>query len=242
MEDYVFDVINTLINLKNLAPSIQALVFGIEWFIKYYSLGREYCAIEYDKKDIFPDLVTMELNKVQAKESLSRFKKELDETLHNEYELNENLKLALDIYSKHAQNNKKSQFLDLVTILEILKEDIPVSNDSLNTINDIKKFMKSIRKNFENGSDEYEEFNGYFNDLSHWKYKSINNSLQIFANKHKNEFNEYEDINIKLKRAYDIRSNITHNGLIEDDFEEYYNFLRRFVGKLLKIMIDETKK
>lgn len=33
VEDYVFDVINTLIALKNLVPSIQSLVFGIEWLI-----------------------------------------------------------------------------------------------------------------------------------------------------------------------------------------------------------------
>lgn len=33
IEDYIFEVINTLIGLKDLAPSIQALVFGIEWLI-----------------------------------------------------------------------------------------------------------------------------------------------------------------------------------------------------------------
>jgi hypothetical protein len=33
IEDYIFDVVNTLIGLKDLAPSIQALVFGIEWLI-----------------------------------------------------------------------------------------------------------------------------------------------------------------------------------------------------------------
>lgn len=33
IEDYIFEVINTLIGLKDLASSIQALVFGIEWLI-----------------------------------------------------------------------------------------------------------------------------------------------------------------------------------------------------------------
>ena len=33
IEDYIFEVINTLIGLKDLAPSIQALIFGIEWLI-----------------------------------------------------------------------------------------------------------------------------------------------------------------------------------------------------------------
>ena len=42
VEDYVFDVINTLINLKNLAPSIQALVFGIEWLIVDKFVDNEY--------------------------------------------------------------------------------------------------------------------------------------------------------------------------------------------------------
>lgn len=33
IEDYIFDVVNTLIGLKDLTSSIQALVFGIEWLI-----------------------------------------------------------------------------------------------------------------------------------------------------------------------------------------------------------------
>ena len=33
VEDYVEYVVNTLIDLKGLAPSIKALVYGIEWLI-----------------------------------------------------------------------------------------------------------------------------------------------------------------------------------------------------------------
>lgn len=220
---------------------ITDFIDNFEFFVKYYTLGREYCAIEYDRKNIFPDFITLELKEVQVKETLSRFEKELGEILNNKYELTEDLNLALDLYSKHAQFNKKSQFLDLITILEILKPEYPVSDKSLESIGEIKKFIKSLRKNFENGSGEFNEFDRYFNDLSYWKTKSINSSLQQFANEHQEDFKDFEDIDKKLKRAYDIRSNITHNGALEDDFEKYYQFLRNFVAKLLKIMIDETK-
>lgn len=51
VEDYVFDVINTLISLKNLAPSIQALVFGIEWLIVDKFVDDE------DTRNILQDLL-----------------------------------------------------------------------------------------------------------------------------------------------------------------------------------------
>lgn len=220
---------------------ITEFIDNFEFFVKYYTLGREYCAIEYDRKNIFPHSITLELKEVQVKETLSRFEKELNETLNSKYELTEDLILALDLYSKHAQFSEKSQFLDLITILEILKPKYSVSDKSLELIAQIKKFIKSIRNNFENGSEEFKEFDRYFNDLSFWENKSINSSLQLFANEHQEDFKNFKDIDNKLKRAYDIRSNIIHNGNIDDDFDEYYNFLRRFVGKLLKITIDETK-
>lgn len=77
--------------------------------------------------------------------------------------------------------------------------------------------------------------------MSYWKNKSIKSSLEIFANNHQEDFKDFEDIGDKLKRAYDIRSDITHGRSIEEDFDKYYNFLRRFVAKLIKIKIDETK-
>ena len=232
------------LNVSNFDDKSEICDFieNFEFFIKYYTLGWEYCAIEYDENEIYPKGISMELKEVQIKETSDRFEKELEKTLTGKYELTEDLKLALDIYSKHAQYNKKSQYLDLITILEILKPTYPVSDKSLKAIGEIKKDMKSIRKNFKNGSEEFKEFDRYFHDLKFWEDKSINSSLQKFANEHQEDFKEFKDIGNKLKRAYAIRSNITHNGFIDDDFEKYYNFLRKFVGKLLKIMIDESRR
>ena len=94
---------------------------------------------------------------------------------------------------------------------------------------------------YEKDSEEYKEFHRYFKSLEDCEKKSINASLQKFVNQHTEYFKEFESIDDKVKKAYKIRSVIIHSGRNDDEFEEYYNFLRRFVGKLLKKMIDEKK-
>lgn len=232
---------NLLISNFKDEQELLDFIEKFEFFIKYYTLGREYCAIDYDRNKIWSKGINIELVEMQVEETLDRFEEELEEILNNTYKLSDELELALDIFSKYSQYNKKSQFLDLITILEILKPEYNVSIELKETINIIKNKMKKIRDEFERDSEEYEEFNRFFTDMGYWKTKSINKSLQLLANNYQDEFKEFENIDVMIKEAYVIRSNIVHNGIIDEEFDEYYNFLRRFVGKLLKILIDEKK-
>ena len=154
----------------------------------------------------------------------------------------EKLILALEMYSQLSQFSQKRQFLDLITILEILKPSYEVSEKSKENIEDIKNHMKNLRKAFKRDSEEYKEFERYFTALHFWQEKSINKSLQLFVNEHQATFMEYENIDDKIKNAYSIRSNIVHNGIISEDFNEYYDFVKDYVGKLLEIMIDKKTK
>ncbi|WP_346661465.1 hypothetical protein [uncultured Methanobrevibacter sp.] len=104
---------------------------------------------------------------------------------------NEKLSLALEMYSRLSQFSRKTQFLDLITILEILKPKYEVSEESKQSLKLIKSQMKEIRKEFEKDSDEYNEFNRYFTEMGYWENKSINKSLQLFVNEHKEDFEEY---------------------------------------------------
>lgn len=181
---------------------------------------------------------------VQCILSENDFKDKIIKAFSLDYESindDEKLLLALEIYTEHSQFSRKRQFLDLITILEILKPEYNVSEKSLETIAKFKKEMKKLRKSFNKDSDEYGEFSRYFTDLGYWKTKSINKSLQQFVKEYQNEFKEYEDIDAKVKKAYDIRSNIVHKGIIDEEFDVYFEFLKNFVGKLLKIMIIEKK-
>lgn len=149
----------------------------------------------------------------------------------------EKLSLALEMYSRLSQFSRKTQFLDLITILEILKPKYEVSAKSKQSLKLIKSYIKEIRKEFEKDSEEYNEFNRYFTEMGFWENMSINKSLGLFVNEHREEFEEYENIDVKIKKAYGIRSDIVHNGIISDEFNESYDFVKDFVGKLLKIMI-----
>ena len=150
---------------------------------------------------------------------------------------NEKLSLALEIYLKHAQFSRKRQYLKLITILEILKPKYSVSNESNEIFKDFKKQLKKSRNVFEKDSEEYMEFDRYFSDIKRWESKSINKSLQKFVKEHQNEFKEYQNIDEKIKDAYNIRSIMVHEGGIDEEFDEYFSFLKGFVGKLLKVML-----
>lgn len=153
---------------------------------------------------------------------------------------NEKLLLSLEMYSRLSQFSRKMQFLDLITILEILKLKYPVLEESMNIIKEIKNELKTLRRNYSRDSEEYHEFDRYFTDISFWESKSINKSLQLFVKEHEPYFKEYNNIDLKIKKAYSIRSNIVHNGTIDEEFDKYHDFLKNFVCDFLKILIDKT--
>jgi len=191
---------------------------------------------------LVPNLSQFKSNPVPFYNILSKeeFINKIEESFSFDYgDINdEKFILALEIYMQHAQFSRKRQFLDLVTILEILKPKYPVSDKSIETIDKIKQNFKNLRDNFEKDSEEYAEFDRYFSNLNYWYNKSINKSLKQFAIEHQDEFNEFENIDAKLKKAYDIRSNIVHNGIIDEEFDIYLKFLKDFVRGLLETMLE----
>ncbi|WP_019264756.1 HEPN domain-containing protein [Methanobrevibacter smithii] len=152
--------------------------------------------------------------------------------------------LALEIYSKLSQYHFKAQFLDLITILEILKPKYQISNNSMKHLDMIKKHIKKLRDDAsEKNSEEYDELNRYLSSMNFWDEKSINKSLKIYVNENKVNFGDYENIETKLKDVYDIRSKLIHNGKISDEkeFYEKYQFLKDFVKELLLDRINGYK-
>lgn len=198
-----------------------------------------------DQTTLFPlvsDLVHFKSNPILIINQLSEDKliNSINKAFSKDYNRINNdgkLSLALEIYSSHSQFSRKRQFLDLITILEILKPEYSVSKDSEITIESIKTYIGNLRKDFAKSSEEYMEFDRYFGDIGYWHSKSINKSLQQFAKEYENDFSEFENIDAKVKKAYSIRSDMVHNGGIDDEFDDYHDFLKEFVGKLLKIMI-----
>ena len=87
----------------------------------------------------------------------------------------EKLIFALEMYSQLSQFSQKRQFLDLITILEILKPSYGVSEKSKETINDIKNHMKNLRKAFEKDSEEYKEFERYSHQFIFGKRNPLTN-------------------------------------------------------------------
>lgn len=66
--------------------------------------------MDFDKANLEPKFISINLMEVQPIETLERFKNELKEILNNEYKLDDEIKLSLDIFSKYSKYNKKVNF------------------------------------------------------------------------------------------------------------------------------------
>ena len=79
--------------------------------------------------------------------------------------------------------------------------------------------------------------------MNFWDEKSINKSLKLYVNENKDYFDDFNNIEKNLKKSYDIRSKLVHNGVIKDeiDFNKKYLFLKKFVNTLLISLIESYK-
>lgn len=61
-------------NFEN-ESEISDFIENFKFFIKYYSLGREYCAIDYDENEISPKGIRVELKEARITETSAVLKK-----------------------------------------------------------------------------------------------------------------------------------------------------------------------
>ena len=143
-----------------------------------------------DKTTIFPlipDIVstftslTVGLISLLKKEDLVENLNQTNKLKINDLINDKKLMLSLELYTKLPKYNDKTQFFDLITILEILKPKYDISDKTKEYLKDIKDFIKSIRdERCEKNSEEYKEMNRYLSNMKHWDEKSINKSLQLY--------------------------------------------------------------
>ena len=177
--------------------------------------------------------------------------KKLEDTIKKTDELDinhiiddEKLILALEFYLKISQYHFKAQFLDLVTILEILKPNYSISNKSIDNFEIIKDYIKKFRnEHTERDSEEYGDLDRCINSISNLNEKSISKAINLYVVENNAYFGDYKDIDRMLKNVYTIRSKLLHSGKIsnEKDFYDTYIFLKNFIKELLLNKINDYK-
>lgn len=197
-----------------------------------------------DRHDIFPSNTWIASSNCQLpcvdlslNNNLLKYLKEVNSLNINELFNDENLILALEIYAELSLNSNKTQFLNLVTILEILKPNYEISKKSKSYLCKIKKDIKELKeseKKSEGESEEYHELERFLSSMSHWKEKSISKSLQLYC-KNNEISGKYDNVETEIKAIYNIRSTLVHSGKIKDKnvFEEKFSFLKDVVKDIL---------
>ena len=202
-----------------------------------------------DRHDIFPSNAWIASSNCQLpgvdislNNNLLKYLKEVNSLNINKLFNDEKLILALEIYAELSLYSNKTQFLNLVTILEILKPNYEISEKSDSYLRKIKKYIKKLKeseKKSEGESEEYHELERFLSSMSHWNEKSISKSLQLYC-KNNERSGKYDNVETEIKAIYNIRSTLVHSGKIKDKnvFEDKFSFLKDVVKDILLDKID----
>ncbi len=156
------------------------------------------------------------------------------------------LKLAIELCSTFSfETSKNAQFISLITCLESLTPSMKITEFSKHYLKDLKEQLISQRNTFDNDSDEWNDLNNLLNRLGGLGRNSIGKSMQNYFSsivKRHPKLGSPEDIENKIKKAYDLRSKLLHDGLSDTPkVDEYLGFLREFVPQLLtELYIEEA--
>ena len=212
-------------------------------------------AYDADKTIIFPDhlkLTRWEMGQISVKQGLGidNFINKISQAVGFPYLENINkaprLKLAIELYGTFSfEASKSAQFISLITCLESLTPSMEITVFSKHYLNDAKEQLKNQRNSYDNESDEWNDLNNLFNRLSGLGRNSIGKSMKYYLSsvvKMHPKLGNPDDIENKIKKAYNLRSKLLHDGLSDtSNVDEYLSFLREFVPQLLtELYIDEA--
>ena len=249
-EIYLFyEDFKILISLLNLDSTI--------WSIKIKDLNKrtihQYVQTEYDVDNVAENQIIIKpssisiipgkIKPIQAKplqniiQDIKFYYSKWDQI---NFEKNKKLKTAVEFYTNSYFQDFEVRFLTYIIVLELLKPNIKRKGVGKECVDKIKSVVMDYKKDQrvivnEDLKKEVEEIES---SLNYFPYRSIGYSLQRLANESHVEIEEFEDINIMIRKSYKVRSKYVHNGEIINEFDECFNFLMKFIPVLIKSELD----
>lgn len=236
------------IDLLNLSPDL--------WGIKLKNLNQD-SIMEYVETNHFPENldevhsgqyeshINLRLDLKLGFIQLNAINKIIDEMSYNFNKLqkinwknNENLEVALDIYTNSYFQENISCFLSYTIILELLKPKIKREGKGLECVDKLMSIIEEYR-NFDdvkNNVNLRNEFNGLNNTINDLNDMSITFSIKQIPSRYNIEMEE--DMPKMLGKSYNVRSKFVHEGYIHKDFDKCFVFLRKFIPILLSNAIN----
>lgn len=156
----------------------------------------------------------------------------------------ERLKVAIEIFAAHRYDlSDRAQFTSLVTVLEALTPNVPVSEVAAGLATRTFEFLKSLHGELPQDSEEREELNRLLSRVANWKHATIGESLAQFVHtvvERHDHLGDSATIAARMKAVYRERSRLLHAGQTSDEFGSHHRFLRSFVPKLLQELFLEA--
>lgn len=157
---------------------------------------------------------------------------------------NPKLRLAIELYASHRfEVSYSAKFIALVTALEALLADTPVSNASQDAVAAAEAAALSARDNYAKESDEWHDIERLLNRLRMLRNEAIGTSLRRFtaaAIIRNPGLGDKAETLMQLRDAYSLRSRLLHDGQVNSsDLARSFEFLQSFVPNLLRQLFIE---
>jgi len=153
--------------------------------------------------------------------------------------------LAIQIYSSFSfEITDASKLIKLVTVLESLLPEEKISDDANRALKAAKNLIKLERDATKEKDKPYDEIEKLINRIGNLSKQSIGQCLVIYLNKISISIPSLlvdEELIKKLKKAYDIRSRMLHDGEFDEEtLSQAVNTLSVFIPKLLTALYKEA--
>lgn len=155
------------------------------------------------------------------------------------------LRLAIELCAGHRfELSENAQFIGLVTALEALLPGVDVSPAAKIAIDEAAELTRATRDQQPRQSEQWTELNRLLSRVSQLKHEAIGTSMRRFAETvilRNPELGDAATAASGLRKAYDTRSGLLHNGIFDPAaIGTHLKFLRDFVPRLLRVLFEEA--
>ncbi|MBK7719102.1 MAG: hypothetical protein WAT33_02540 [Giesbergeria sp.] len=157
----------------------------------------------------------------------------------------EKLKLAIEVAMSHRfEASDNAQFITLITSLEALLPDLPVSPESSVAITEAAHIIRNKRDTFPRADPEWSALARLLGRIDKLRADSIGEGMRSFINaaleRHPG-LGDRQAISKQVLDAYNARSRLLHDGHVSQArLSAGLDFLRDFVPRLLRCLFREA--
>lgn len=146
--------------------------------------------------------------------------------------------LAIELYSAYQfEVSTTAKFVKLVTVIESLLPDIEIPEEVRPILENAMKVLKDERKAAKSRGDNSESIEHLMSRLGGLKRQSIGSTMEFFISNCLDDFPDLGEKDVilpKMKKLYNIRSSLLHDGEFEDsELREGIEILATLVPNLL---------